>query len=139
MGEKEGVGHLAGTLEISVPAQPVSLARVRRQLRMFLAEHDVREDQRDGVVLVTHELVSNGIVHGSAGEDDVVAIKIRLEPRSVRIRVIDSAPTAEAPASLEATDWRESGRGMLMVGQLARWSEELVDGRREVTATLSLA
>jgi anti-sigma regulatory factor (Ser/Thr protein kinase) len=138
VGEKGGVSHLAGTFEISVPAGAASLARVRRSLRLFLAEHDVRENQRDGVVLVTHELVANAIVHGSAGQDDEVGITVTLEPRSILIRVTDSAPTAAAPASLEPTDWRESGRGMLMVGRLATWSEELVDGHREVTATLSL-
>ena len=138
MGQKWGVRHLAGTLEISVPAGAASLAQVRRSLRMFLAEHDVQENQRHGVVLVTHELVANAIVHGSAARDDMVAITIRLERQSILIRVIDSAPTAAAPASLEPSDWRESGRGMLMVGRLGTWSEELVDGHREVTATLSL-
>ena len=127
------------TLEISVPARTGSLARIRRLLRAFLAEHDVREDQRHGVVLVTHELAANAIVHGSAGQDEVVAITIRLEPQSLLIRVIDPAPSVATPASLEPTDWRESGRGLLMVDQLATWSEKLVDGHREVNATLPLA
>jgi anti-sigma regulatory factor (Ser/Thr protein kinase) len=131
--------HTSGTLEISVPARTASLAQIRRLLRGFLAEHDVREDQRHGVVLVTHELAANAIVHGSAGQDEVVAITIRLEPQSLLIRVIDPAPSVARPASLEPTDWRESGRGLLMVDQLATWSEKLVDGHREVNATLPLA
>ena len=130
--------HVCGSLEISVPAQAASLARVRRLLRVFLAEHDVREDLQHGVVLVTHELAANAIVHGSTDKDEVVAITLRLGPQSLLIRVRDPARSEAIPASLEPTDWRESGRGMLMVGQLATWSEELIDGRREVSATLPL-
>jgi anti-sigma regulatory factor (Ser/Thr protein kinase) len=130
--------HASGTVEISVPARTSSLARVRRLLRAFLAEHEVPEYQRHGVVLVAHELAANAIVHGSARRDDVVTITIELEPQSVLIRVIDSAHSDATPASHEPTDWRESGRGMLMVGQLATWSEDLVNGQREVTATVPL-
>ena len=130
--------HVCGTFEITVPARAASLARVRQLLRMFLAEQDVREDQRHGVVLVTHELAANAIVHGSAGQDELVTITLTLEPQAVVIRVLDAARSEGIPASLEPTDWRESGRGMLMVGQLATWSEELIDGHREVTATLPL-
>jgi anti-sigma regulatory factor (Ser/Thr protein kinase) len=131
-------GHVPGTLEISVPARAASLAQVRRLLKVFLAEHDLREGQRNDVVLVTHELVANAIVHGSADQDEVVAVTIRLDPDSLVIRVVDSARKEGRPASLDPTDWRESGRGMLMVGQLATWSEGLIDGHREVTATLPL-
>jgi anti-sigma regulatory factor (Ser/Thr protein kinase) len=125
-------------LEISLPAQTASLARVRQRLRGFLAEHRVRDDQREDVALVVHELAANAIVHGSADPHDEVAITITLEPQSVVIRVLDSARSEALPAPLEPTDWRESGRGLLMVDQLAIWSEELRDGHREVTATLSL-
>jgi anti-sigma regulatory factor (Ser/Thr protein kinase) len=132
------VGRVYETLEFSVPAQAASLVQVRRRLRGFLAEHKVREDQRDDVVLVAHELAANAIVHGSSDQDEEVAITIRLEPRSVVIRVSDSARTDAMPAPLEPTDWRESGRGMLIVDELATWRQELRDGHREVTAKLSL-
>jgi anti-sigma regulatory factor (Ser/Thr protein kinase) len=130
--------HRCGALEISVPAQTTALAHVRRQLRAFLAEHDVREDQRHPVVLVTHELAANAIVHGSADESELVSITVELEPQSLVIRVLDPARTENGPAVLEPTDWRESGRGMLMVGELATWSDRLIDGRREVRAELPL-
>jgi anti-sigma regulatory factor (Ser/Thr protein kinase) len=126
------------TLELSIPAQRGSLAQVRRQVRAFLAEHDVREDQRNPAVLVTHELAANAIVHGSAGDSGSVSITIELEPRSLVIRVLDAAHSETGPAALEPTSWRESGRGMLMVGRLATWSDRLIDGRREVRAELRL-
>jgi anti-sigma regulatory factor (Ser/Thr protein kinase) len=126
------------TLELSIPAQRRSLAQVRRQVRAFLAEHDVREDQRNPAVLVTHELAANAIVHGSADDGGSVSITIKLEPRSLVIRVLDAAHSETGPAALEPTNWRESGRGMLMVGRLATWSDRLIDGRREVRAELRL-
>jgi anti-sigma regulatory factor (Ser/Thr protein kinase) len=132
--------HCRGSarFEISVPAQTASLAQVRRRLRAFLAQHHVREDQRHGVVLVTHELTANAIVHGSTDEGQMIAIAITLEPRFVLIRVLDPAHTEAIPASLEPTGWRESGRGMLIVDQLATWSQGLHEGRRGVTAKLPL-
>ena len=130
--------HSRGVLELGVPAQTASLAEVRRQLRLFLAKHDVREDQRHLVVLVTHELAANAIVHGSADDRELVSITIELEQESVVVRVLDPGSTAAGPVVLEPTDWRESGRGMLMVGQLATWTDRLVDGRREVRAELPL-
>ena len=132
------VGRVCETLEFSVLARAASLVEVRERLRAFLAEHQVRDDDRDDVVLVVHELAANAIVHGSADQDEEVVIMIRLEPWSVLIRVLDSASTEAAPASLEPSNWRESGRGMLIVDQLATWSEELRDGHREVRATVSL-
>jgi anti-sigma regulatory factor (Ser/Thr protein kinase) len=130
--------QVRGRLEISVPAQTASLAQVRRLLRAFLAEHHVQEDQRRGVVLVTHELTANAIVHSSTDEGELIAIAITLEPRFVLIRVLEPAHTEAIPASLEPTGWRESGRGMLIVEQLATWSQGLHDGRRGVTAKLLL-
>ncbi len=130
--------HVCGNLEISVSAQPTSLAQIRRLLGEFLAEHRVPDDQHHRVVLVTHELAANAIVHGSTDPDDLVAIMITLEPRSVLIRVLDPGRTDAIPASLEPTHWRESGRGMLIVDRLATWSQEHHDGRREVTAKLPL-
>jgi len=129
---------VCATLEISVPARPASLGEVRSLVRSFLAEHGLRDSERHGVVLVAHELAANAIVHGGTDDSEVVAITVVLEPRSVRIRVLGPARTEATPRSLEATDWRESGRGMLIVDQLATWTQRLRDGRREVAATLAL-
>lgn len=133
-----GCSHSRGAIEISVPARKASLAQVRRRLRVFLAEHGVREDQRHPAVLVTHELAANAIVHGSADDRELVSITIELGPESLVVRVLGPARAGTGPAVLEPTDWRESGRGMLIVGRLATWSHRLIDGRREVRAVLPL-
>jgi anti-sigma regulatory factor (Ser/Thr protein kinase) len=130
--------QLFGRLEIRIPAQTAALAQVRRRLRAFLAEHHVPQRRRHGAVLVVHELAANAVVHGSADAKEEVAITITVEPRFLLIRVLDPAPTEATPASLGPTQWRESGRGMLIVDRLATWSQSLHQGRREVSAKLPL-
>jgi anti-sigma regulatory factor (Ser/Thr protein kinase) len=130
--------QVRGRLEISIPAQTVALAQVRRRLGAFLAEHHVPERSRHGAVLVVHELAANAVVHGSTDANEEVVITITLEPRFLLIRVLDPAPTGATPASLGPTQWRESGRGMLIVDRLASWSQRLHEGRREVSAKLPL-
>ena len=124
--------HVRGTLEISVRAQTASLAQVRRLLRPFLAEHHVREDQRHGVVLVTHELTANAIVHGSTDEGEMIAIAITLEPRFVLIRVLDPAHTGairlhssqpsganQDAACSSSISWRPGAKGSTMVAEVS--------------------
>jgi hypothetical protein len=43
-----------------------------------------------------------------------------------------------SPAALSADDRRPLGRGLKIVEQLACWSEQVVNGRREVRATVAL-
>ncbi len=129
-------GQVGGRLDLHVRAEAASLARIRRALAEFLAEHEL-EKRRQEALLVVHELAANAIEHASTG-DDQLEIAVRIEPESLLIRVLDPARTATRPAPLEPDHSRESGRGMLIVSQLARWSEQLKGDRREVTAQLPL-
>lgn len=129
--------HVGGTLDLHVPARAASLARVRRLLTAFLARQEIDEHQRHNALLVANELAANAIEHGSNHGDDV-EITVTLEPASLLIRVLNPAPTDATPAALEPDERRESGRGMLIVGQLATWAERLHGGRREVVARLPL-
>jgi anti-sigma regulatory factor (Ser/Thr protein kinase) len=130
--------HGGRTLDLHVPAQAASLARVRRLLIGFLAEHHVDEDQWHNALLVTNELAANAIEHGSRDSDEI-EISITRGTQSLLIRVLDPARTDATPVPLEPDEVRESGRGMLIVGKLATWREQLNEGRREVTARLPLS
>jgi anti-sigma regulatory factor (Ser/Thr protein kinase) len=130
-------GQVRERLGLRVRAEAASLARIRRALARFLAEQELAEQRRQDALLVVHELAANAIEHASAGNDHV-EIAVSLEPESLVIRVLDPARTVTRPAALEPDDSRESGRGMLIVHQLARWSEQLKGDRREVTAQLPL-
>lgn len=131
-----GGGQVRDRLDLHVRAEAASLAQIRRALAEFLAAHEL-EQRRQDALLVVHELAANAIEPASTG-DDHLEIGIRLEPESLLIRVLDPARTATRPAALKPDQSRESGRGMLIVDQLARWSEQLTGGRREVIAQLPL-
>jgi anti-sigma regulatory factor (Ser/Thr protein kinase) len=125
------------TLDLCVPARAASLARVRALLTAFLTDQGLREDQRHNAVLVVDELAANAIEHGSA-EGDEVEVTITLKPRSLLIRILDPARTEATPTARLPDELGESGRGMLIVGKLATWTERLNGDRREVTAHLPL-
>jgi len=131
-------GRVVGqTLALRVRAQAASLARIRTVLTSFLAERGLGEDQQHNAVLVVDELAANAIEHGST-DDDEVEVTVTLRPCSLLIRILDPARTDAAPTRREPDELGESGRGMLIVGQLATWTERLRRGRREVTARLPL-
>ena len=130
-------GRIRGRLELRVNARAASLGRIRRLLARFLVEHDLHERQRQDALIVVNELAANAIEHASTDEDQV-EIAVRLETETLLIRVLDPARTAERPSRRGPDMWRESGRGMLIVDELASWNDELVGGRRAVTARLTL-
>ena len=82
----------------------------------------------DDVQLLVSELVTNAVVH--AGSE--VEVAVRLLTDSVRIEVVDRAPTAPLRPT-EPADDDESGRGLLLVETLASaWGVEPMDGGKSV-------
>ena len=63
--------HVTGRLDLSVPAQAVSLARVRQLLLAFLREQRVGNGPTHSALVVTTELAANAIEHGSREQDDL--------------------------------------------------------------------
>jgi anti-sigma regulatory factor (Ser/Thr protein kinase) len=124
-------------LEARLPAKPASLPQVRSLLGRFLDERDVRDDVFYNALLVAHELTANAIRHGS-GEEDEIEVRARLLGNRLCIAVYDAARRHGVPVRLSPDERREGGRGLQLVGQLADWSERIVEGRREVRAELSL-
>jgi anti-sigma regulatory factor (Ser/Thr protein kinase) len=113
----------------------VSVAR--RLLAQALDARGVRSNHRSDALLVLSELVANAIRHGSRPGDQItVEFAIRL--RCVQICVRDPFRSSSAPAALSADERRPSGRGLQIVEHLAYWSERVINGRREVRATVAL-
>jgi anti-sigma regulatory factor (Ser/Thr protein kinase) len=132
-----GGDQVRGRLDLYVGAEAGSLAQIRRGVAEFLAEHELDEQRRQDALLVVHELAANAIEHASA-RDDHVEVAVSFEPESLLIRVLDPSRTPMRPAPLEPDQSRESGRGMLIINRLTRWSEQFTRDRREVTAQLPL-
>lgn len=74
------------------------------------------EQALDTVQLLVSELVTNAVVHANSRP----AVAVILLPEVVRIEVTDSCSTQPEPR--EASDEDESGRGMLLLDEMAsRW------------------
>jgi anti-sigma regulatory factor (Ser/Thr protein kinase) len=122
---------------VSLPAEPVSVARARVLLGDVLEQARVEGDTRAEALLVASELVTNAISHGSRPGDSI-GVQYKLEADRLSIVVRDAARARRAPVSLTADEHRPAGRGLNIVERLAEWSERIVDGRREVRAELTL-
>jgi anti-sigma regulatory factor (Ser/Thr protein kinase) len=138
-GQSIGMEGSGGKAEASliVPAEPAAVARARAFLAQTLEQAGVEEGRRFEALLVTSELVTNAVCHGSRAGDQI-GVEVRLEGRRLRIGVTDAAHGTSAPAALDSDEDHMSGRGLAMVEWLAEWSERIVDGRRQVEAELTL-
>jgi anti-sigma regulatory factor (Ser/Thr protein kinase) len=122
---------------VSLAAEPRSVSVARRLLAQLLDASGSRSEQGSDALLVASELVANAISHGSRPGDEI-AIELAVRPRCVRICVRDPVRSSSAPVALSPDERRPSGRGLRIVEQLADWSERIVQGRREVRATVPL-
>jgi DNA-binding NarL/FixJ family response regulator len=81
------------------------------------------DDLTDTVTLLVSELVTNAVVH--AGSD--VEVLVRLTATAARVEVTDASARAVAPRAAASDD--ASGRGLALVGSLARrWGVRPVPG-----------
>lgn len=122
---------------MTLPAEPAAAARARSLLERTLAEAGVEESRRFEALLVTSELVSNAVTHGSSPGDEI-SLDVSLNGTLLRIAVRDAARGRTIPNALTRDEHRPTGRGLAVVDWLADWSEGIVDGRREVRAELTL-
>ena len=132
--ERSGVKAEAS---VTLPAEPAAVARARAFLAQTLEHAGIEQDRRFEALLVTSELVTNAVRHGSRAGDQI-GVLVLLEGRRLRIGVTDAAHGSSTPAAGESAEHHLSGRGLAMVEWLADWSERMVDGRREVRAELTL-
>ena len=94
-------------------------AQSARAARRFVSQiltgwDDDEGDLTDTVTLLVSELVTNAVVH--AGSD--VEVMVRLTPTAARVEVTDASADGVAPR--DATTEEDSGRGLALVGNLAR-------------------
>ena len=71
-------------------------------------------DLTDTVTLLVSELVTNAVVHAGSG----VEVAVQLTATAARIEVTDASGEAVAPR--DARNDEDSGRGLALVGNLAR-------------------
>ena len=118
-------------------AEAAAVAEARALLDLTLSDAGIERGRRFEALLVTSELVTNAVLHGSRPGDQV-SIEFSLDDRRLRICVRDPARAPTFPVVLTPDEERGSGRGLSIVDRLAEWSERIVDGQREVRAELTV-
>ena len=97
---------------------------------------DVLDEQRlDDLRLLTSELVSNSVRHGSSLDDHPIRVKVSVMDTHVRVTVIDSGAGFEVPSD-PARPGIDGGWGLFLVERLAdRWG---TDGNGATTVWFEL-
>jgi anti-sigma regulatory factor (Ser/Thr protein kinase) len=121
----------------SLAAEPKSVSEARALLRGALRGSGIDRQRAQDVLLVTSELVENAILHGSR-PGDRIEVEFQLAEQRLSLCVRDAGRGAAAPQPHALGAERTAGRGLAIVSRLARWSERVVDGRREVRAEIDL-
>src|ERR1700751_2364867 len=128
-GVEKGGGPVEWSVSLSADAE--SVREARDQLRGTLCGRRIDRQHVQDALLVTSELVTNAIRHGS-GQGDRVEVEFQLVHHRFSLCVRDAGRGRPLPRPRALGTEGTTGRGLAIVSRLARWSEHEVSGRREV-------
>ena len=101
---------------ITLPPEPASVPAARHFVREFLTEEGVDAVLALPALLLTSELVTNGVIHAHTDLD----LRAALANDSLRVEVVDHG--GGRPVRGHAAHDAERGRGLTVVSELAtRW------------------
>lgn len=116
-------------LRLSIAGGPRAPERARAWLQS--AADGLPEEMERNLMLLTCELVNNAVLHGRAGEDDMIEIELRTTDTGVLAEVSDTGP-GFAPRERDRELDEPGGWGLVLVESIAkRWGVER-DGRTNV-------
>lgn len=114
------------TASVRLGPEPISAGEARRFVASTLAEWRW-QGELDEVVLLTSELVANGIAHAVS----TLTLTLRGEGDCVRVELTDDS--ADRPVVRSLHPDAERGRGLVLVEALSRrWGVEAVDADGKV-------
>ena len=109
-------------LRLSIAGGPRAPERVRAWLQSAAAW--LPEELERNLLLLTCELVNNSVLHGQAGEQDVIEIEVSRTAAGVRAEVSDPGP-GFAPSGRDRALDEPGGWGLVLVDRMAaRWGVE---------------
>jgi anti-sigma regulatory factor (Ser/Thr protein kinase) len=109
-------------LRLSIAGGPRAPERARAWLQS--AANGLPEEMERNLLLLTCELVNNSVLHGRAGEDDMIEIELRTTDTGVLAEVSDSGP-GFAPTGRDRELDDPGGWGLVLVESIAkRWGVE---------------
>jgi two-component sensor histidine kinase len=109
-------------LRLSVAGGPRAPERVRSWLQS--AALWLPQELEQNLLLLTCELVNNSVLHGQAGEEDLIQVELCRTATGVRAEVSDSGP-GFAPCGRDRDIEEPGGWGLVLVDRVAaRWGVE---------------
>lgn len=127
---------LTSALRLSTAGGPRAPERVRAWLQTRLDW--LPDDLESNLMLLTCELVNNSVLHGRAGEQDVIEVELRATETGLRAEVTDPG-RGFAPSGRERAIDEPGGWGLVLVERIAaNWGVEH-DDRTRVWFELSAA
>jgi anti-sigma regulatory factor (Ser/Thr protein kinase) len=127
------VGSVEWSVSLSADAKAVGEAR--RQLSGTLCGRGIDRQHVQDALLVTSELVTNAVRHGSC-QGDRVEVEFQLVQHRFFLCVRDAGRGHAMPHARALGAEHTTGRGLAIVSRLARWSQHEVRGGREVRAEM---
>ena len=122
------IGGSRRALRVSVAGGPRAPERVRAWLQSAMGW--LPEDLERSLLLLTCELVNNSVLHGQAGEGDLIEVEVRPTRGGVRAEVTDPGKGFEPKDRDRAMD-EPGGWGLVLVDQMSkRWGVEHDDRTR---------
>lgn len=125
------------TIVVRLPASPQSVTIARRMLSAGLTASGVAKSVIDDAKLVVTELVSNGLEHGTLGEDGHIEVCWCVHDDCLEVSVTD-AGTVETLHPLPLNEHAPRGRGLAIVDYVCDTWRVSQDGGTRITAELSL-
>jgi anti-sigma regulatory factor (Ser/Thr protein kinase) len=133
---KPPAGRGSKALRLSIAGGPRAPERARAWLQRAAAA--LPEEIGRNLLLLTCELVNNSVLHGGAGEGDLIEIELRTTATGVRAQVSDDGP-GFSPNGRERDIDEPGGWGLVLVDRMAkRWGVER-HGRTSVWFELARA
>jgi two-component sensor histidine kinase len=125
---KPPAGRPSKALRLSIAGGPRAPERARAWLQS--AASWLPEELERNLMLLTCELVNNSVLHGQAGEQDLIEIELRSTATGVLAQVSDDGP-GFSPNGRDRDLDEPGGWGLVLVDRVAkRWGVE----RRERTS-----
>jgi anti-sigma regulatory factor (Ser/Thr protein kinase) len=119
---KPPAGRPSKALRLSIAGGPRAPERARAWVQSAAAK--LPEELERNLLLLTCELVNNSVLHGKAGEQDVIEIELQTTATGVRAQVSDDGP-GFSPNGRDRDIDEPGGWGLVLVDRLAkRWGVE---------------
>jgi anti-sigma regulatory factor (Ser/Thr protein kinase) len=116
---QSSAGEPPKPVRLTIAGGPRAPQRARAWLQSAAAW--LSDEMERNLLLLTCELVNNSVVHGQAGEQDVIEIELAAVGSGVRAQVSDSGP-GFAPAARDRPMDEPGGWGLVLVESVSqRW------------------